>query len=179
MGLNILEVKNLYLGYGNDQVLSIEHAEFPEQKVIGLLGPSGGGKSSLLSAISKLHASPSYWEKGEVLFNGKSYSRDDAENYIGLVPQKARLYTGTILENFIDGLPLGLNWDNEKQTNFMRGVLEGLGIWHLFEKIVNEPAINQSMGIHKILLIAREVAKNPELLLMDEVLANTSVADEK
>lgn len=177
--MNILEIKNLHFGYGNEEVMSIKSALFPAKKVIGLLGPSAGGKSSLLLSIAKNNTSPSYWEKGEILIKGKNYNQKDAEAYIGMVPQKARLYTGTVLENFIDGLPIGSNWNIETQTKFMKRICQKLELWVVFENIIFEQAINQSMGVHKLILIAREVAMNPELLLLDEVLANTSVSDEE
>lgn len=175
----VLEVNQLHLGFGNDEVLYIDSLSIPNSCVIGLLGPSSSGKSTLFSALIGGNNNPAYWQQGEVRLNGALVEKGVVTNGIGVVLQKARLYTGTILENLIDGLPLGKLASIKQQKAIAKKVFSPLGLWSEFELILEQAANDQSMGFHKMLLIAKEMAKKPRLLLLDEVLAGTSVADEK
>lgn len=173
----ILSIENLRIGYGNEEILRIYQLDLQPNTITALLGPSGCGKSSFLSAILRNSPSLSYWEKGSILLNGRVVDQNMSESSIAVVLQKARLYTGTVLENFADGVIE--NQSKSVQKVLAEKIFTSIGVWNLIKNILDEPAIKQSMGIHKILLIAKAVAAKPQLLLMDEVLANTSMADEK
>ena len=175
----LLKIKNLQLGYGNEEMLRIDELNLTHNSVTALLGPSGTGKSSLINAILRESPSLSYWEKGKFYLEGELLDKSLSEKQIGHVLQKARLFTGTVLENFTDDLEFLKLESDTAQKNFACEVFQRLGIWELFEDILDKPAIKQSMGIHKMLLIAKAIASKPKLLLLDEVLANTSLKDEE
>lgn len=175
----ILTFKNLRFGFGEEEIIHIDNLKISANTITALLGPSGSGKSSLMNAIKKQNFAPSYWEKGEIFLQETSIKKNLAQQYIGYVPQKARLYTDTILNNLVDGIPLIKKASTEKKINFAKKTFQSLDIWPLFENIIEEPAIKQSLGIHKIVLIARAFIKKPKVLLIDEILASTSVKDEE
>ncbi|MCF6301441.1 MAG: ATP-binding cassette domain-containing protein [Proteobacteria bacterium] len=180
-----LTIKNLSIGYGNEEILQIDHFDLSTNTVVGLLGPSGCGKSTLFSAILRKKNNPSYWEKGHLLLEGIELDPQMAQSNIELIPQKSRLFTGTILENFLDGVTIKDQQKKDKPPhltkNFLliKDLLRELDVWPYFEHILDSKATGQSLGIHKILLIVKAVAKKPILLLLDEVLSNTSIKDEK
>jgi len=173
-----LKINDLRLGYGNEEVLRIDNLELEPNKITGLLGPSGGGKSSLLNGILRQALSPSYWEKGELYLEGRPLDAQLAKKNISFVPQKARLYTDTLLANFLDGFKFKEGLSDEMKRGLIIKIFKSLGVWYIFEDKLDELAIKQSMGIHKVLLLVKAVARKPKLLLIDEVLANTSVKDE-
>lgn len=174
----LLRVKDFHLGYGNEEILHIHDFNIKPLSVTGLLGPSGGGKSSLLNAIIDQATSLSYWQKGEIYFNDKILNKDIIRRYISYVPQKARLYTDTVLANFLDGLEFKQGITSELKREFVEKVFKKYELWEYFENILDEQAIKQSLGIHKILLIIKAMVRSPQLLLIDEVLDSTSVKDE-
>ena len=175
---NTIIIKNFRQGYGNEETLHIDDLKLQAHTIIGLLGPSASGKSTFMNAILRQSLAPSYWEKGKIYIENKILDKTAANYFISYVPQKARLYTDTILTNFLDGIPLMKRADTEKKKKFAKKSFKSLGLWHIFENILDDMAIKHSMGIHKILLIAKAVVKKPKLLLLDEVLASTSVKDE-
>ncbi len=174
----LLRIENLSVGYGMDEVLSVEQLHIPEHSITAIMGPSGSGKSTLFGTITQVNNIPSYWKKGEVFLRDEPLIEANAEAKIASIAQKARLYTGSILENFIDGLDTGGTTTAEAQRALAEQHLRKLGLWGQFSELLDAPAIDQSMGMHKMLLIARASARNPELLLLDEPLADTSLAEE-
>lgn len=175
---NILKIKNLRLGYGHEEILRIDDLTLTKNTITGLLGPSAGGKSSLLNAILRQSLSTYYWEKGEFFLEDKLLDEKNAACSISSVPQKARLYTDTILANFTDGISSIKNASPEKKKQFAENVFRQLGLWNIFANILDDLASKHSMGIHKILLLAKATVKKPKLLLIDEVLSSTSIKDE-
>ena len=174
----LLTIKNLHLGYGNETVLKIDCLNIPTYGITGLLGPSGCGKSSLLNAVLRRSSSLSYWEEGEVFLEGDVLDIKKAQKQIAFVPQKARLYTDTLLANFLDGYNVKFAMNVYEKKKLVEKTFKKFKVWDLFKDIINDVAIKHSLGIHKILLIIKAVAREPKLLLIDEVLANTSLKDE-
>ena len=174
----LLTIDNLHLGYGNEEILFINELTIEQNSIVGFLGPSGGGKSSFMNAILRYNSSPSYWEKGNVYLENKPLDRILAKQFVTCVPQKSRLYTGTIFENFVDGLNFKVNMTEKDINLLVKKMFMALDLWEMFSGILDDLAIKHSMGIHKILLIAKAVILKPKLLLLDEVLASTSVKDE-
>jgi atypical dual specificity phosphatase len=177
MMTDTLKIQNLSLSFGPNEVLNIENMNIQANTITALLGPSGSGKSTLFNAILRNKISPSYIESGQILLENQELTKNVVEDYVAVISQKARLYTGTIRENLMDGSVFQSN-NKEREFRFIRAFLKQLGIWEYFKDIVDSPAIKQSLGIHKLLLIARAMMVKPKLLLVDEVLANTSVKDE-
>ena len=174
----MLSIKKLSAGFGEETLFEINHFSIAKQEVMGLLGPSGTGKSTLFNAILSKRSNPSYWQEGQILLEEQPLEQHLINRNIGIVPQNARLYTGTVYENLISGFDQFEDsvediWSRIKQ------LLQQLEISSIIDPILSEPANHQSMGIHKIVLIIRELSKRPKLLLIDEPLSNTSIADEK
>ena len=174
----MLRIENLSAGFGEETLFEIDHFRISRHEVLGLLGPSGTGKSTLFSAILCKRSNPAYWQKGEIFLDDEPLEAHVIDQNIGVVPQNARLYTGTVYENLISSFKK-IAASEDKAWIKIRTTLKYLKLWELIEPILSEPANHQSMGMHKIILIVRELSKRPKLLLLDEPLSNTSLADEK
>lgn len=164
-----VEFKNVSLRYKGAGDTSLENIDFSVSKgeTVGIIGGTGSGKTSLVNMISRFYDA----ENGEVLVNGKnvkSYEFDELRERIGIVPQKAVLFKGTIRENMTWG---DKNASDEEiikaiETAQAKDVLlskEG-GLDHQIE----EGGKNLSGGQRQRFTIARALVGKPEILILDD-----------
>ena len=165
----MLEFKNVSLRYKGAGDTSLENIDFSVSKgeTVGIIGGTGSGKTSLVNMISRFYDA----ESGEVLVNGKnvkSYDFEALREKIGIVPQKAVLFKGTIRENMTWG---DKNASDEEiikaiETAQAKDVLlskEG-GLDHQIE----EGGKNLSGGQRQRFTIARALVGKPEILILDD-----------
>lgn len=180
----IIRVRDLSLGYGASVVLERITFDIPARGVTGIMGPSGAGKTSLLRAIAGLtHSTPSFWSSGEVTFAEAARGRlergeaEEASGLVSLLAQKDRLYSGSVMENLLTDRVHYTSVDGD--DNACRALLEPLGIWPDFAKVLCEPVLSLPLAAHKKLIAARLIGTNPGCLLVDEPLSDVAVADER
>ena len=165
-----------YLDTGPDTLDNLT-LEIPAGKVVAILGPNGAGKTTLLHLLLG-YLKP---KSGEILFQGKpirAYSRSEMGRMIGLIPQKE-----THLLNFsvLDFVLLGrapylapLQMPTEKDIAIARQAIERLGITDLTER----PLPELSGGEQQIVLAARTLAQDPEIVLMDEPTSHLDLSNQ-
>ncbi|GAA0750797.1 MULTISPECIES: ABC transporter ATP-binding protein [Clostridium] len=164
-----IEFKNVCFSYTNSNEYSLSNISFTINKneTIGIIGGTGSGKSTLINLIPRFYDS----SKGQVLVNGidvKNYSLKSLRNLIGIVPQKAVLFTGTLLEN--------LKWGKEDVTlSEIEAALEisqSSSFVQSLPKQYDTPILqggkNLSGGQKQRLTIARALVSNPEILILDD-----------
>lgn len=169
-----LIAKDINVWFGERQVLSNVNLEFPANKVTALIGPSGCGKSTFLRTLNRMHELiPSAGLAGEILLDGKDIYGEaiDPVNVrmkIGMVFQKPNPFpTMSIRENVLSGLKLsGLK--NSNHEELVETSLRRASIWNEVKDRLGEMATSLSGGQQQRLCIARSLAMNPEVLLMDE-----------
>ncbi|MFM6980234.1 MAG: phosphate ABC transporter ATP-binding protein PstB [Micrococcales bacterium] len=160
--------------FGERQVLNSVNLEFPANKVTALIGPSGCGKSTFLRTLNRMHELiPGAGLAGSIYLDGKDiYSEGidpvEVRMKVGMVFQKPNPFpTMSIRENVLSGLKLsGLkhaNHDELVETSLRRA-----SIWNEVKDRLGEMATSLSGGQQQRLCIARSLAMNPEVLLMDE-----------
>jgi phosphate transport system ATP-binding protein len=167
-------VENLHAYYGSQESIKGISIKFAANQVTALIGPSGSGKSTVVRCINRMHEEiPGARAEGKVLL-------DDLDVYdpkvdltavrrsIGMVFQKPNPFpTMSIFDNVAAGLRLtGTKSENLRET--VHRALRGVGLWGEVKNRLNEPGIGLSGGQQQRLCIARTIAVEPEVILMDE-----------
>jgi phosphate transport system ATP-binding protein len=169
-----LSSENISVWFGERQVLSDVNLVFPANKVTALIGPSGCGKSTFIRTLNRMHELiPGAGLAGSVFLDGEDIYGEDFDAVsvrikIGMVFQKPNPFpTMTIRDNILSGLRLSGrkigNADEIVETSLRRA-----SIWNEVKDRLNDQAISLSGGQQQRLCIARSLAMNPQVLLMDE-----------
>lgn len=169
-----IEVEKLNLFYGEKQALYDIDLQIPEKKVTAFIGPSGCGKSTLLRCFNRMNDLVDIARiSGEIRMDGKNIYQpglDVAElrRNVGMVFQKPNPFPKSIYENVAYGLRLqGIN---KKRTldEVVEWALKGAALWDEVKDRLHDNALGMSGGQQQRLCIARAIAVQPEVLLLDE-----------
>ncbi|MEM7355387.1 MAG: phosphate ABC transporter ATP-binding protein PstB [Acidobacteriota bacterium] len=170
----VLEIENFNLWYASAQALYDISMQVPRGKVTALIGPSGCGKSTLLRSVNRLNDLIDIVRiDGEMILNGDSiYGRDvdviELRKRMGMVFQKSNPFPMSIYENVVYALRI----DGENRKNVLDEVCEqslrGAALWDEVKDRLDDLALGLSGGQQQRLCIARAIAAEPEVLLMDE-----------
>ncbi len=171
-----VRLEGLRAFYGNsEQVKGIDLA-FEANQVTAIIGPSGCGKSTMVRCINRMHEEiPGAYAKGRVLLDGidvygPSVDVVAVRRTIGMVFQKPNPFpTMSIAENVASGLRLtGAHRRGGDLRRKVESALRSAGLWEEVQDRLSEPGIGLSGGQQQRLCIARSLAVDPEVILMDE-----------
>jgi phosphate transport system ATP-binding protein len=170
----VLEVREFNLWYGAKQALFDVNLKFPKGKVTALIGPSGCGKSTLIRCINRLNdLVDSVRIEGDMRLNGESIYAPGVDvielrKRTGMVFQKVNPFPMSIYENVI--YPLRIDGENRRSVldAAVERSLQRAALWDEVKDRLNESAFQLSGGQQQRLCIARAIAAEPEVLLMDE-----------
>jgi phosphate transport system ATP-binding protein len=169
-----LQVQNLNIHFGAKQVLKSVNLNVPDKQITALIGPSGSGKSVLLRSINRMHdLEPSAHIEGSITLDGVDiYARQqdvvDVRKKIGMVFQRPNPFPKSIFDNVAFGLRLKGERSKEKLTRVVEECLRGSYLWDEVCEDLSRSALRLSGGQQQRLCIARTVAVEPEVILMDE-----------
>jgi phosphate transport system ATP-binding protein len=171
-----LEARSISAWFGSHKVLERVSLTMPARSVTALIGPSGCGKSTFLRILNRMHESvPSAKLNGEVLLNGNDiYSPGqritETRRRIGMVFQKPNPFPAmSIAENVTAGLKLtGMRVSRSDRAELIERSLRRAGLWDEVKNRLNTPGSALSGGQQQRLCIARSLAVDPDVLLMDE-----------
>jgi phosphate transport system ATP-binding protein len=171
---NIMEIDRFSLWYGAKRALYDIGLGIPRGKITALIGPSGCGKSTLLRSVNRLNdLIDGVRYDGDMRLNGDSvYDRDvdviELRKRMGMVFQKSNPFPMSIFENVV--YPLRI--DGIRKRSVLEEVCErslrGAALWDEVKDRLHESALGMSGGQQQRLCIARAIAAEPEVLLMDE-----------
>lgn len=151
---------------GREETLSDIHFEVNKGEIIGIIGGTGSGKSSLMHLIPRFYDAT----KGEILVNGidvRNYPIELLREKIGIVMQKAVLFKGTIAQNLKWGKPDATEIEMEEAVEIAQG-LDILKAKGSLSADIAEGGKNLSGGQKQRLSIARALVKHPEILILDD-----------
>ena len=169
-----LKVESLNLYYGKNQALHGIDMDIPKKKVTAYIGPSGCGKSTLLRCINRMNdLIDSVQIEGTILLNGediydKSINVAELRRRVGMVFQKPNPFPKSIYENVAYGLRIqGVN-DRRTLDETVEKSLRSAALWDEVKDRLNDNALGISGGQQQRLVIARAIAIEPEVMLLDE-----------
>jgi phosphate transport system ATP-binding protein len=169
-----LAVENLDLSYGSKQALKSINMDIPEKRVTAYIGPSGCGKSTLLRCFNRMNdLYDNVRVDGSITLHGqniydKSVNVADLRRRVGMVFQKPNPFPKSIYENVAYGLRLqGIN-KRRILDRVVERSLKSAALWDEVKDRLHDNALGLSGGQQQRLVIARAIAIEPEVLLLDE-----------
>lgn len=170
----IVEVRNLTLKYGKKTALQNISFDVPKSKATAFIGPSGCGKSTLLRCFNRLNdLIDGVSISGEIKINNRSINDPkiditDLRKNVGMVFQKSNPFPKSIYENVAYGARItGIN-KKSLLDEIVEKSLKSAALWEEVKDRLDESALEMSGGQQQRLCIARAIAVEPEVLLMDE-----------
>lgn len=166
--------KKLNLYYGDKQALKDITLNIPDKKVTAFIGPSGCGKSTFLRVLNRMNdLIDNVRIDGEVSVDGvniydKNIDVVNLRKNIGMVFQKSNLFPKTIYENIVYGPKINGIKDKKALDEIVEHTCNQAAIWDEVKDRLNENALSLSGGQQQRLCIARALAVEPEIILMDE-----------
>ena len=173
-----IELRNVYFAYEEEHVLKNINLIIPKGKTVALVGPSGGGKSTLADLV------PRFYDPvvGEVLIDGKSltdYKVTSVRSQMGIVTQESILFNDTIFNNIAFGVPDATPEDVTQAAKIANAHHFIMETPNQYETIIGERGTKLSGGQRQRLSIARAVLKNPPILILDEATSALDSESEK
>ncbi|MCF6258200.1 MAG: phosphate ABC transporter ATP-binding protein PstB [Gammaproteobacteria bacterium] len=169
-----LQVQGLNLFYGQKQALHDIDMVIPKQRVTAYIGPSGCGKSTLLRCINRMNdLVDGVRIEGQILLDkqniyDKSVNVADLRRRVGMVFQKPNPFPKSIYENVAYGLRLQGVKDRRTMDDVVENALKSAALWDEVKDRLHDSAFGLSGGQQQRLVIARAIAIEPEVLLLDE-----------
>ncbi|MCR3746712.1 MULTISPECIES: phosphate ABC transporter ATP-binding protein PstB [Lentzea] len=170
-----LDIKDLNLFYGKFHAVENVSLAVPPKNVTAFIGPSGCGKSTVLRSLNRMHeVAPGARVEGKVLLDGEDIYTStvdpvEVRRTIGMVFQRPNPFpTMSIRDNVVAGLRLAGLKDKKKLDEVAERSLRGANLWNEVKDRLDKPGGGLSGGQQQRLCIARAIAVQPDVLLMDE-----------
>lgn len=171
------QIKNLYLYYGQIQALKNISTNIEKNKITALIGPSGCGKSTFLRTLNRMNDFIENCRvEGKILYRGKDiYNETDPislRREVGMVFQQPNPLAKSIYDNIACGVRLKGITKKDELDEIVEKSLKQAAIWNEVKDRLKKSALGLSGGQQQRLCIARALAMEPEILLMDESTAS-------
>ncbi len=169
-----ISVQNFDFYYGSAKVLHTIALEVPDRQVTALIGPSGCGKTTFLRSINRMNdIIPNARAKGVIAIDGRDIYAADTDvvalrRRVGMVFQKSNPFPKSIYDNIAYGLRIGGMHNKRELNELVEKSLVRAALWDEVKDRLDESAFALSGGQQQRLCIARALAVDPEILLMDE-----------
>lgn len=169
-----ISVRHLNFYYGADQALYDNTLDIAKNRVTAFIGPSGCGKSTHIRCYNRMYSLyKGQRAEGEILFDGDNIldsngSALQLRHRIGMIFQKPTPFPMSIFDNIAYGLKLQDQYRRDELDGRVENALKGAGLWEEVKDKLHEPGTELSGGQQQRLCIARAVAVEPEVILMDE-----------
>ncbi len=172
---NKMQVCDVCVFYGNVQAINHVSLDIPKGEVTAFIGPSGCGKSTLLRCLNRMNDTISGCRiEGTILLDGKNINERTADvvnlrRRVGMVFQRPTPFPMSIFDNVAFGVRAhNQRVPRDELHEIVQTALEQAGLWQEVQDKLRESGTNLSGGQQQRLCIARAIAINPEVILMDE-----------
>ena len=172
---NKISVSNLNFFYGKAQALYDIALDIPEREVVAFIGPSGCGKSTFLRTLNRMNDTiPIARVDGNVIIDGENIYASGTDvvalrRKVGMVFQKSNPFPKSIFENVAYGIRInGIHSSKQDLNDRVEKALRDAALWNEVKDRLNTSAFGLSGGQQQRLCIARALAVQPEVILMDE-----------
>jgi phosphate transport system ATP-binding protein len=167
-----ISTKNIVAWFGKTRALKGISLDVPEKRVVAIIGPSGCGKSTFLRSLNRMHEVAGGRIEGTVLLDGEdAYALDPVvlRRRVGMVFQKPNPFpTMSIFDNVAAGLRLNGIREKKRLAEVVEKSLRHAALWDEVKDSLDKSGVSLSGGQQQRLCIARTLAVNPEVILMDE-----------
>jgi phosphate transport system ATP-binding protein len=169
-----ISVSNFDFYYGTAKVLHGINLDIPDRKVTALIGPSGCGKSTFIRSINRMNdIIPDARASGTITIDGQDVYGGNADvvelrRRVGMVFQKSNPFPKSIYDNVAYGLRIGGMRNKRQLDEVIERSLTRAALWHEVKDRLHASALALSGGQQQRLCIARALAVDPEVVLMDE-----------
>ena len=174
MSQNVLEIRNLNFYYGSFHSLKSINLDIKENSVTAFIGPSGCGKSTLLRTLNRMYdLYPGQRAEGEISFYNENILEPGNDvnllrSRIGMVFQKPTPFPMSIYENIAFGVRLYERLSKAEMDERVEWALNKAALWNESKDKLNQSGLSLSGGQQQRLCIARCIAVQPDVILMDE-----------
>jgi phosphate transport system ATP-binding protein len=169
----VISAMNLTLGFGAKTVLDGVCLDFPARTVTSLLGPTGSGKTTFLRTLNRMNDKVSgYRYSGDVLLDGHSiFANQDLMEFrrrVGMLFQRPNPFPMSIMDNVVAGVRAHKMVPRKEFKDVAQARLSEVGLWNAVKDRLGDSPFRLSGGQQQLLCLARALAVNPEVLLLDE-----------
>jgi len=169
-----MQTNELDVFYGNNHVLHKVSLRIPEKMIVALIGPSGCGKSTYLRTLNRMNdLVPGFRKDGSILLDGTDiYSKEidviEIRRRVGMVFQRSNPFPKSIFDNVAYGLRINYKLSVSELEDRVEYSLKSAALWDEVHDRLHHSALGLSGGQQQRLCIARALAIQPEVILMDE-----------
>ena len=170
-----IAVTGLRAWFGDHEVVKGIDLAIPSRQITAIIGPSGCGKSTFLRCLNRMHELvPGAKSKGKVLLDDTDIYASEVDpvlvrRWVGMVFQKANPFPSmTIRDNVLAGLRLTHRFDRKEAPEVVERALRQAALWDEVKDKLGQPGTSLSGGQQQRLCIARALAVNPDIILLDE-----------
>lgn len=169
-----VRISDLNVYYGQNHAIKNVTIDIPERQVTALMGPSGCGKSTFIRALNRMHdLTPSARVLGSILLDGEDIYAPGVDvvhvrQRVGMVFQRPNPFPKSIYENVAYGLQVQGGHKSNEMKEIVERSLRGAALWDEVKDRLSQSALSLSGGQQQRLCIARALAVEPEVILMDE-----------
>jgi phosphate transport system ATP-binding protein len=169
-----IEIRNVGVAYGDNQVVHDVSMDIPARQVTALIGPSGCGKTTLLRCLNRMNdLIDSTRITGTIRVDGRDIYAPgtdviEVRRRIGMVFQKSNPFPKSIYDNVVYGLRIAGVRDRARLDEACERSLRGAALWDEVKDRLSDSALGLSGGQQQRVCIARAIAVEPEIVLMDE-----------
>ncbi len=170
----IMEARDVGVGFGAKKVLSDIGLAFSPQTITALIGPTGCGKSTFLRSLNRMNDNVrGYWRTGTIELDGTEISGRDMDalvlrRRVGMVFQRPNPFPMSIRDNVVAGVRAHRMAPRSDHTDIAERVLREVGLWSAVADRLGDSPFRLSGGQQQLLCLARALAVEPDVLLLDE-----------